>query len=177
MKKILFLAMVIFPLFFVSCEEDTSVINPVNNQTTMDFLLLYGQSTDYIEHALKWFELDKDNTDSDGNTYWIVKYADDYPWVDGDQVFITLDIVGGKCVEVSLLFENDTYNQSAMDGIMAAYGEASKGTDTWCEWYLTDNSLISFYIGGKTLHIYRTANTSNNAPKAHQRIINLRSHR
>ena len=175
MKKILFLAMAILPLFFVSCEEDSSVINAMKDQTAMDFLLLYGQSTDYIENALKWFDLDKDNTNSDGTTYWIVKYADEYPWVDGDQVFITLDIVGGKCVEVSLLFENDTYNQSAMDGIMGAYGDATESAETWCEWHLTDNSLISFYIGGKTLHIYRSANTPANAPEAHQRIINLRS--
>ncbi len=173
MKKMLFLAIAILPLFFVSCEQETSVINPIKNQTTTDFLNLYGQSTDYIENALKWFEI-SDITRDDGSVFWAVEFDGEYPWVDGDQVFISLDIVGGKCTKVSLLFKNDTYNQSAMDGIMALYGEADDGTDTWCEWFLSDNSLISYYIGGETLHIYRAAKTPyNSAPKAYKKAASL----
>lgn len=162
---------VLSAISFVSCEkEDPNGISKKEAKVT-DFLGLYGKSSSDVSDALINFIIEKDNYDSDGNLYWVVKTQKDNLrlTLDGDEVFTTVTFKSNICTEVSLLYNNVVRNGASLADLKSAYGEGTKMGDNWYDWNLSDNSRVSYFgtklnSGKKSLLVYRKPSTSAEAP-------------
>lgn len=156
---------------FVSCEKENPNGISKKEAKVTDFLGLYGKSSNDVNSALINFIVEKDNYDSDGNLYWVVKTKKDNLrlTLDGDDVFTTVTFNSNVCIEVSLLYNNVVSNGASLADLKSAYGEGTKLGDNWYDWNLPDNSKVSYFgtktsSGTKGLLIYRKSASSANAP-------------
>ena len=163
---------------FASCEkEDPNGISKKEAKVT-DFLGLYGKSSSDVNSALVNFIVEKDNYDSDGNLYWVVKTKKDNLrlTLDGDEVFTTVTFKNNMCIEISLLYNNVVSNGASLADLKSAYGEGTKLGDNWYDWTLSDNSIVSYFgtktsSGTKGLLIYRkSASIANTPAKIMERV-------
>lgn len=162
---------VMLAVSFTSCEkEDPNGISKKEAKVT-DFLGLYGKSSNDVNSALVNFIVEKDNYDSDGNLYWVVKTKKDNLTfiLDGDEVFTTVTFINNVCIDVSLLYNDVISNGASLADLKKAYGEGTKMGDNWFDWYLQDNSMVSYFgrkltTGRKALLIYRKSASAANAP-------------
>ncbi len=157
---------------FISCEkEDPNGISKKDAKAT-DFLNLYGKSAKDVEASLVNFIVEKDNYDSDGNLYWVIKTKKDKLRfvLDGDEVFVTVTFKNNSCIEASLLFDDIISNGATLAALKSAYGEGSKLDDNWYDWNLPDNSVVSYFgtkliSGKKSLLVYRKSAQRADAPQ------------
>lgn len=157
---------------FVSCEkEDPNGISKKDAKVT-DFLELYGKSSAEVDAALTNFIVEKDNNNSDGELYWVIKTEKNKLrfTLDGDEVFATVTFIANKSVDVSLLYNNVVKNGASLAALKAKYGEGTKMGDNWVDWTLSDGSCVSYFgtqlsSGSKALLIYRKEASRLNAPK------------
>ena len=170
--------LVVFAALFVSCEkEDPNGISKKNAKVT-DFLGLYGKTTNDVDAALANFIVEKENYDSDGHLYWVIKTKKDNLRfiLDGDEVFATVTFINNVSFDVSLLYNDVVSNGTSLADLKASYGKKKKMGDNWYEWDLQDNSHVSYFgaklsSGRKSLLIYRKSADSANAPKRKMEMV------
>lgn len=162
---------VMLAVSFMSCEkEDPNGISKKEAKVT-DFLNLYGKTANEVNAALTNFIVEKDNYNSDGNLYWVVKTKKDNLTftLDGDEVFTTATFINNVCVDVSLLYNDVISNGASLAELKKTYGEGTKMGDNWFDWNLPDNSMVSYFgrklaTGRKALLIYRKSASASYAP-------------
>jgi|GEM_PF-6407698 len=164
MKKVFFYVLTITLLLFTSCKNE-DVINPRKAVTAADFLELYNQDADFLRKALKKYKIDEDNVSNDGENYWVIKEKnwDIYITCDGYDAFVKFNMENNKCTRVSILYSGTDFSYGALNGIREKFGESSEIFPYIYEWFLSDNSCITYY-SGSSLHIHREKVADNNTP-------------